>query len=358
MGTSFQDLGANEPNRVPSTREGERREGERPREPNSTNTPEISFVVIGYNEVASLGACLHSVHGAQLEGIPYELIYVDGGSTDGSIAVAKEVGVDQLLGGEKRRRAAENRNLGLASARGTYVQFLDGDMILEPDWPQAAREVMESKPEVMVVWGQMLEANRGLFYQALQMDWEFADGPSLYCGGAALFRREPLQALGGFPEDVAYGEEPYLCWRIRNEQQGVVWHLHQIMVAHDLNYGGFGDYWRRNVRCGETFAEIAHRCWHSNDPLWKREVMSNLVWGVIIIELLLFSLLASGTIQMTCIAILIGIIARKWLQYLRRGKPAGASFIYALHTYLSKLAIAGGIVRWGVRHWGKGRDLN
>ena len=45
----------------------------------------MSFVVIGYNEAATLKACLESVKTANLDGFSWELIYVDGGSTDDSV---------------------------------------------------------------------------------------------------------------------------------------------------------------------------------------------------------------------------------------------------------------------------------
>ncbi len=105
---------------------------------------DLSFIVIGYNEAATLPKCFESVRNAYLSGISYELIYVDGGSRDDSILVAKTSGVDQVLGGDKRRRAAENRNVGLRSAQGRYVQFLDGDMVLDPDWSFIALNFIEN----------------------------------------------------------------------------------------------------------------------------------------------------------------------------------------------------------------------
>ena len=63
---------------------------------------QLSFVVIGFNEGAHLEACLRSVQGAALAPGTWELLFVDGGSTDDSRAIAERVGVT-FLGGEKRR---------------------------------------------------------------------------------------------------------------------------------------------------------------------------------------------------------------------------------------------------------------
>lgn len=309
------------------------------------DAPRISFVVIGYNEAAGLGACLQSIRDAALDGMPHEILYADGGSEDASAAIAREMGADQVIGGDRRRRAAENRNAGLAAARGEFVQFLDGDMTLDPDWPKAALDVLEADPGVAAVWGRMLEANPSPVYQALQMDWEFPEGPSRYCGGAAMFRRAVIEAAGGFPEDVAYGEEPYLCWRIRNEFGGVIHHLHRTMVRHDLAYKNFADYWRRNVRSGVAFAEIARRCQGTQEPMWSREVRGNLLWAALLLLLAAAAVAGPGLLRWIALAALIGIPGRKFLQCLLRGKGFAPALLYAGHTYLSKLGIAWGILR-------------
>ena len=311
--------------------------------------PRLTLVVIGLNEASSLPACFESVHRAHLGDLSYEMLYADGGSADGSISLAEAAGVDRVLGGEKRRRAAENRNAGLHAAQGEYIQFLDGDMTLHPEWIPAALALLEAHPEVAVVWGQLQEARTSRYYQALGLDWEFPEGPSRYCGGAALFRTEMLREAGGFPEDVVYGEEPFLCWRLRNEFGHVVWHLHQPMAGHDLDYGGFGDYVRRNIRCGETFAEVASRCWRTSDPLWRGEVGNNLAWAVLLLGALGLLVMGNPTLRLTAVAFLAAIFGRKFFQYLLKGRRPDIALLYALHTYASKLMIAWGIVKWRVR---------
>lgn len=310
---------------------------------------DLSFVVIGFNEAAHLGACLASVHAAHLDGLRWELIYVDGGSTDGSREIAVAAGVHLALGGERRRKAAENRNLGLAAAQGRYVQFLDGDMVLDPAWPRAAMAVLERDAVCTTVCGVLEERNKSAVYQALQLDWEAPEGPTPFCGGAAMFRRELLASAGGFPEDVAYGEEPYLCWRIRNEFERTIWHLPVRMALHDLAYKGFADYWRRSARTGETYAEIAARCRGTKDPLWSAEVRSNLVWTGAYALGALWLIAAPGVLRVLPLLALALVLARKTWQRLRSGTPTDVALLYALHTYFAKLNIGYGILRWHLR---------
>lgn len=316
-------------------------------------TIEVSFVVIGYNEAATLGACLRSVReAASALGAGAEIIYVDAGSNDESIEIAKDVGADHILGGERRRRAAENRNLGSSHARGHYVQFVDGDMRLAADWPAAAAAFLDAHPDSAAVCGNLREKAQGLFHQAMELDWLPRQGPIRHCGGAAMFRRDVLEQMGGFPEDVLYGEEPCLCWRIRNERHMNIYQLSRTMADHDLGFRGSADYWKRNVRVGSTYAAIAARFAATSDPLWRREALANLAWAAILVfgaALLIFS---SGVLRLAVLAFALFVIARKTIQTRRRGNSLSLSLVYALHTYFVKLPLAEGEVRWLIqRGW-------
>lgn len=306
---------------------------------------DLSFVVIGFNEAATLADCLASTRAAQPEGLVCETIYVDGGSEDDSRAIAETADVDRILGGEKRRRAAENRNLGWQAARGRYVQFVDGDMVLAPGWPAEALTVMNQHEDVAVVFGQLHEVRDNAFYRALQIDWQYPQGDALYCGGAAFFRRAALEAAGGFPEDVQYGEEPLLCWRLRNDHDYRIYHRHAHMADHDLAYQGMGDYWRRNVRVGKTYAEIADRLKDTPEPFWTRECVATVRWGAVLLVMALAIAAAPIPIRLSLMVVLVLLLARKTLHALNAGQPWSVAAVYALHTYFSKLGTAWGILQ-------------
>lgn len=305
---------------------------------------DLSFVIIGYNEGAHLAAAIRAVALADLDGLRSETIYVDGGSTDGSLEIARSAGVDRALGGERRRRAAENRNLGFAAARGRLVQFLDGDMCLDPGWPRAALRALEAHPEAAAVCGALREARQTVLYRAMQIDWESPEGPVEFCGGAAMFRAEDFRAAGGFPEEVAYGEEPLLCWRLRNGHGRAIWHLPRPMADHDLAFAGFRDYWRRTARVGMTFAEIAPLCRDTPDPLWSDRVASTLRWAAAYGAGLVWIAAAPGALRLLPAAALAAVLARKAWQHRGRGWPVACA--YAAHTYFAKIPTAWGIASW------------
>ena len=92
----------------------------------------VACVIIGRNEGERLVACLASVP----QGLG-DVVYVDSGSTDGSVAAAEAAGARVvLLDTGTPFTAARARNAGVAALDGghDYVQFNDGDCVLDPGW--------------------------------------------------------------------------------------------------------------------------------------------------------------------------------------------------------------------------------
>jgi glycosyltransferase involved in cell wall biosynthesis len=309
---------------------------------------DLTIVVIGFNEEKSLGACLESCQRIRLDGVTSEIIYVDGGSTDASVSIAESFDIQVIADGETPRKAGENRNLGLHKAKGNYIQFVDGDMVMDPDWIMTAKKILDENLNVAAVFGRLEEVNQNVFYQALQIDWYHPVGEAPYCGGASLFRREPLLNIGGFPEDVAYGEEPYLCWRLRNEADQTIYHIHEVMARHDLAYAGFFDYWRRNIRVGETYAEIAQRCAKTSDPFWSKETRQQSVWGAGLVMFLVVFIFSPPLVKIGIGGFVALVVGRKIVQRIFSGTSIPVAIVYGVHTYLAKIGIAWGVFRWRV----------
>lgn len=305
-----------------------------------------SIVVIGFNEADRLRAALESAVFAREAGQSAEVIYVDGGSTDESRTIAESCDVDAVLGSSVRRSAAVNRNVGWHHATGALVQFLDADMELDEDWLSVAAKRLAADPECAVVCGEILERRRSLWARVFELDWRRPAGEVAYCGGAALYRRSALEAAGGFPEDVSYGEEPLLCWRIRNEIGQTIEYVAAPMVTHDLAFRGFGDYWRRCKRVGETQASIAARCWNTPDPLWRRETVRGFVWPVLYLAAAVVVVFAAPVYKAGAIAAGVFLLIRKSAQTLAAGQSAWIACAYAAHTYFAKIPVAAGIAAW------------
>ena len=104
---------------------------------------QVGCVVIGRNEGERLRACIESVL-AQSRAV----VYVDSGSSDDSVAIARSLGVATLeLDPSRSFTAARSRNEGLQHLKSTpdiqFVQFVDGDCTLATGWLEAAIEVLQ-----------------------------------------------------------------------------------------------------------------------------------------------------------------------------------------------------------------------
>jgi glycosyltransferase involved in cell wall biosynthesis len=98
--------------------------------------PKISIVVPVYNAQAWIKSTIESVLEQDATHVPYELILVENGSTDGSDKIARHYAdlFDNIkYVEEKIKGAGDARNAGIRNATGDYITFLDADDILATD---------------------------------------------------------------------------------------------------------------------------------------------------------------------------------------------------------------------------------
>jgi glycosyltransferase involved in cell wall biosynthesis len=248
----------------------------------------LTVVVIGLNEQDRLKECLEAVFACSPAGYDLEVLYVDSGSTDRSVEIASAVaGVEVLHLNTAQRSAARARNLGLRRARGQYVQLVDGDCVVQAGWMDAALAVLEKTPEISCVFGQCVEMypKQSIYMRTCGLNWYVAPGDYRFCGGNSMWRMSIIAANGYFDEDISFGEEPDLCYRVR-QRGGRILCIDVPMVTHDLGMLRFDQYWRRAVNSGRAYATVAARYWRNPEKLWLRETLLNFAepcaWMVIL----------------------------------------------------------------------------
>lgn len=243
---------------------------------------DVGIVAIGRNEGERLKACLSSLP----PGCP--AVYVDSGSTDGSVAFARAQGLLVVeLPQDRPFTAARARNAGAAALFAqapdtAFIQMIDGDCQLDAGWIDTARAALEREPALAVVFGRRRERfpERSIYNRLCDEEWDVPVGRVEACGGDALFRRAAFEAAGGYASDLIAGEEPDLCLRMARDGGWRVRRIGAEMTHHDAAMTRFGQWWRRTRRAGHAYAEHVARHGAQAFPGWRRQVRSVLAWGL------------------------------------------------------------------------------
>jgi glycosyltransferase involved in cell wall biosynthesis len=248
-----------------------------------TTDGDMSFgaVAIGRNEGTRLKSCLASLSDAEV------VVYVDSGSTDRSVQLAREQGADVVdLDMSAPFTAARARNAGFRRLREIapdlrYVQFIDGDCALDAAWPARAAGFLEAHAEIGAVCGRRRERwpERSIYNWLCDQEWDGPSGEVSAFGGDVMVRSEAFIAVGGYRDDLIAGEEPELSVRLRGAGWRV-WRLDSEMTLHDAAMTRFGQWWRRVVRSGYAFAQGAQLHGASSERHWVWESRRAWIWGV------------------------------------------------------------------------------
>ncbi|MDZ7626885.1 MAG: glycosyltransferase [Parvularculaceae bacterium] len=313
------------------------------------------FVVIGRNEGARLIACLNSLNDAG--GGP--VVYVDSGSTDASVVEAEQRGASVVsLDVHLPFTAARARNAGLKHLRALYpelefVQFVDGDCTLSPDWIPKAHAFMKEHPDVVVVCGRRREhqPHASLYNRLCDLEWNTPIGEALACGGDALMRIDAIVAAGGYRDDLIAGEEPELCVRLR--EAGLrIWRLDSEMTLHNAAITRFEQWWRRSERAGHAFAEVSNLHRSSAAGIWRAETRRALLWSGFAPVVILLGVAVSPFFFAGLLAYPIQVL-RLYSRYSRAGSDA---LPRAVLSVIGKFAETKGAVGYWVRRLGVSRQ--
>jgi len=314
--------------------------------------PTLSVVVIGRNEGARLVRCLESIDEmSPLKDPTIEVIYVDSGSTDGSLERAAQFKVKIERLESANPCAAAGRNQGWHAAKAPLVFFLDGDTVLERNF--VAESIAEfSNPSVAVVFGNRreIEPRASIYNRVLDLDWIAPAGIVEFCGGDALIRREVLERVGGFDERLIAGEEPEMCQRIRALGFTIL-HVDRPMTGHDLAMMRFSQYWRRAVRTGYAYAEVSTRFRKTAFPIWDKKARKNFIHGAgmlgIIVGAPLGAIALHSMIPIAAAAAIIALLAvRTAIRFRWKTADLVTLLLFGLHSHLIQIPLLFGQLKY------------
>jgi len=305
----------------------------------------LGIVVIGRNEGERLVNCLRSVK----READVATVYVDSGSTDGSVEAAKQFGVVAVtLDMTRPFTAARARNEGFAALAGAnpgiqFVQFVDGDCELVPGWLAVALEFLTQRDDIAVVCGRRRELypDASIYNRLCDVEWNTPIGEASTCGGDSLIRSEAFRAAGGYRGQLIAGEEPELCLRLRS-LGWKIWRLDVEMTLHDAAIARFRGWWKRTVRSGYAYAEIAQLHRNSNLRIYVQEARRSVFWGGL---LPLFICLGAIIHPAMALGILIYPVQMCRIA-LRRRDDRATAWSYAFFIVAAKFAELQGLLKF------------
>lgn len=312
----------------------------------------IGVVAIGRNEGERLRLCLESVVNQVAQ-----IVYVDSGSTDGSVQLARSLGVEVVeLDLSIPFTAARARNAGFArllelNPQLDYVQFVDGDCEIVRGWLDRAQQELGTNPNVVVVCGRRRERfpKATIFNRLCDIEWDTPIGEAKACGGDALMRISALRAVGGYNPTFIAGEEPELCVRLR-QNGGKIHRIDSEMTLHDAQMTRFSQWWKRSVRAGYAYAEGAFLHGAPPEQHWVKETRSIRLWGVIVPFI---ALVAALPTKGWSFLLLLGylVMSIRIYRYARKvGHPSQDALLFGVACMLAKFPQAQGQLRF---YWGR-----
>ena len=312
--------------------------------------PELGCVAIGRNEGERLRNCLQGLLRATTN-----VVYVDSGSTDGSVAMARSLGVQVVeLDLSIPFTAARARNVGYQALAVTvpgmeFVQFIDGDCEVRPDWLGIGSARLRERPELAAVCGRLRERfpRRSIYNRLCDIEWDTPIGDARACGGNAMMRLSALQRVDGFDPALIAGEEPELCVRLR----AAGYRLERIdaeMGLHDAAMNRASQWWWRTVRSGYAYAEGTALHGAPPERHFVREYRRAWFWAAVLPIVTLGAALPTLGASLLLLGGYPLSAARVYRHTRRRGRSRSDALAASVFTTIGKFAELRGILKY---HW-------
>jgi len=224
---------------------------------------DVSVIIVNWNARTYLRDCLHSILRTS-ESVVREIIVVDNASNDGSPRmVSEEFPTVQLICARENLGFARANNLGLRQATGSYLAFVNSDVIIHGDCFERLRNHLDEHPEAGLVGPRVFGADgtQQLTYGPATSIWNMlvrmlaldkapglasaAQGPRSAGSGTRevevligcfwFARRRAIEEIGELDETFFfYGEDFDWCKRFRTAG----WKIRLISDASITHFGG------------------------------------------------------------------------------------------------------------------------
>ncbi|HEX4353860.1 MAG TPA: glycosyltransferase family 2 protein, partial [Polyangiales bacterium] len=218
------------------------------------------------------------------------VVYVDSGSTDGSVGLARSRGHEVVsLDMTRPFTAARARNAGFTWLLERfpaieYVQFVDGDCAIAEGWIESALSALDRDASIAAVWGRRRELHpeRSIYNRVCDVEWsQEPAGDTQVFGGDVLLRVDVVRELGGYDPRIIAGEDPEFAFRLHRRGYRIV-RLPLEMTLHDAAITRFAQWWTRTKRSGYAYAQVSALHGAQPERFWVKDTRRALFWGALL----------------------------------------------------------------------------
>jgi len=213
----------------------------------------------------------------------FEIIVVDGGSTDCTIDLIKQYPIKFVIE-SKRSGISAARNLGISNSKGDIVVFLDDDAIAENDWLESLVKPFEDE-RIVGASGKVIPIKNTLFNREFAPDYD--QGPDIketkyFVGCNMAFRKSAIIAAGLFDIKIKYGhDENELCSRLLNAGYRLIYTPYAI--AHHNYVPSFSALLKKKFKLGKSRAYLEKKLVSQSDS--KKRIIYFILIPVAIVAL-------------------------------------------------------------------------
>ena len=199
--------------------------------------PLVSVIVPIYNAAPYLQETLDSILASTYR--PIEVVMVDDGSTDNSLAIAKaycEQHAECQVITQDNRGVSAARNTAIKAAKGTYILPVDADDKIADTFIQKSVDIMEENDNVRVV------GCRCWMFGVVNKEWELPTFSHALLArknmipATALYRKADWGRCGGYCEQEIYRED-WDFWISMMELGGTFYKIDEILFYYRISTG-------------------------------------------------------------------------------------------------------------------------
>ncbi|SEA44947.1 Glycosyltransferase, GT2 family [Desulfuromusa kysingii] len=207
---------------------------------------DFSIIIPAKNEEHNIKNCLESIFAVDYDHAQYEVIVVDNGSTDQTVAIAKELGAQTFI--QPDLTISGLRNYGASEAKGEIFVFLDADCTVTNSWLAAASRYLKQSEIVSFGSPVVLPPNATW----VQKTWFYirekkkdVEEVEWHESANVFVQREAFIAVHGFDEDLITCEDYDLSFRL--SKIGKLLSDRRIIAIHHREPATISEFFKKEI---------------------------------------------------------------------------------------------------------------